>query len=220
MTHLQKPSMGNDWLPADDISEALATRGFIVLPDIIPEPIREELLATVKITQPTLRPAAIGRGEDEHQNQFVRRDRIAWLDPATSALNGWFAGLECLREGLNKRLFLGLWDFECHLAHYQAGAFYKRHVDAFRGRSNRRVSLVAYLNSGWSPEQGGELVLYTQPGLDDQGAVRVTPLMGTLVLFLSEDIPHEVLPVTRDRFSVAGWFRVNDTTGQRLDPAT
>lgn len=212
--------MGNDWLPADDISEALATRGFIILPDIIPEPIREELLAAVKIAQPVMRPAAIGRGADEHQNQFVRRDRIAWLDPATSTLNGWFSGLARLREALNERLFLGLWDFECHLAHYQNGAFYKRHYDAFSGRSNRRVSLVAYLNSGWSPEQGGELVLFTAPEKDNQCAVKVTPLLGTLVLFLSEDIPHEVLPVTRDRFSVAGWFRVNDTTGHRLDPST
>ena len=219
MTHLQKPAVGDDWLPADEISEALATRGFIVLPDIIPEPIKEELLVTVKITQPILRPAAIGRGDKEHRNQFVRRDRIAWLDPSTTALHGWFTGLGYLREALNKRLFLGLWDFECHLAHYQAGAFYKRHYDAFRGRSNRRVSLVAYLNSGWSPQQGGELVLYTDPECESQGAIRVTPLLGTVVLFLSEDIPHEVLPVTRDRFSVAGWFRVNDTLGNRVDPA-
>ena len=38
----------------------------------------------------------------------------------------------------------------------------------------------------------------------------VLPELGTLVIFLSEDIPHEVLPAMRDRYSIAGWFRVND----------
>jgi SM-20-related protein len=38
-----------------------------------------------------------------------------------------------------------------------------------------------------------------------------------VVIFLSERIPHEVLPATRDRYSIAGWFRVNATTGGRLD---
>ena len=30
---------------------------------------------------------------------------------------------------------------------------------------------------------------------------------GTLVVFLSADVPHEVLPATRDRLSLTGWFR-------------
>jgi len=97
------------------------------------------------------------------------------------------------------------------------------------------VSLVAYLNNGWAPDQGGELVLYPSDGADNSNSqsdatpttlialnpsssIKVTPLLGTVVLFLSEEIPHEVLPVTRDRYSVAGWFRVNDTLDNRLDP--
>ncbi|MEC7468361.1 MAG: 2OG-Fe(II) oxygenase, partial [Pseudomonadota bacterium] len=32
------------------------------------------------------------------------------------------------------------------------------------------------------------------------------------------EFPHEVLPATRDRFSIAGWFRVNNSTAQRVDP--
>lgn len=120
--------------------------------------------------------------------------------------------------GLNRELFLGLWDFECQVAHYQPGDFYRRHYDAFRGRSNRRVSVVAYLNGGWLPDQAGELAIY--PDMETlEPALKVTPLMGTMVVFLSEDVPHEVLPAERDRYSVAGWFRVNDTLDNRLDPA-
>jgi len=34
----------------------------------------------------------------------------------------------------------------------------------------------------------------------------VPPLAGTLVTFLSGEFPHEVLPTTRERLSVTGWF--------------
>ena len=38
----------------------------------------------------------------------------------------------------------------------------------------------------------------------------VRPEFGTLAVFLSEDIPHEVIPARRERFSIAGWHRCND----------
>ncbi|MBV1883381.1 MAG: 2OG-Fe(II) oxygenase [Pseudomonadales bacterium] len=34
-------------------------------------------------------------------------------------------------------------------------------------------------------------------------------MLGTLVLFLSETFPHEVLKSQRQRLSLTGWFRVN-----------
>ena len=60
-----------------------------------------------------------------------------------------------------------------------------------------------YLNDGWQAEDGGQLRLYLA-----DGQVRdVLPEAGTLVVFLSADIPHEVLPASRDRLSLTGWFR-------------
>lgn len=35
----------------------------------------------------------------------------------------------------------------------------------------------------------------------------VLPQAGTLALFLSSEMPHEVLPATRERLSLTGWFR-------------
>lgn len=216
MAELPLNDVQSNWLPISDISQSLENQGYIVLPNIIPEPVVNELIRAAESHAQSFRPAAIGRGGDEHKNTFVRRDKIAWLDPAEATLSGWFSAMWALRLGLNQRLFLGLWDFECHLAHYQRGDFYARHYDAFKGSSNRRVSLVAYLNKGWQPDQGGELVLYPQ-GFGGP-TVKVTPQLGTVVLFLSEDMLHEVSPVARDRLSLAGWFRINDTTGQHIDP--
>ncbi len=157
--------------------------------------------------------AAVGRGSDQQRNQFVRRDRIHWMDERKPALLPWRAWTEELRIHLNRQLFLGLFSFESHLAHYRPGDFYRRHVDAFRGEANRVVSLVGYLNEGWKEGDGGELVLYTAAG-----PVTVPPMHRTLVLFLSEEVPHEVRPTSCDRYSVTGWFRLNSSLPGRVDP--
>ncbi len=117
---------------------------------------------------------------------------------------------------MNRRLLLGLFAFESHLARYQAGDFYKKHRDALRGKSNRKVSLIVYLNRNWQPLDGGELVLYSADG--ESELVRVLPQLGTAVAFLSEEFPHEVLPAARERRSIAGWFRVNSSASDRVDP--
>ena len=56
---------------------------------------------------------------------------------------------------------------------------------------------------------------------DDTGepAGLIAPKPGTLVVMLSERIPHEVRPAARERLSLAGWFRVNPGVGGVLDPA-
>src|SRR5690606_40843214 len=51
-----------------------------------------------------------------------------------------------LRLYVNRHLFLGLYEYECMFAHYPAGAFYKKHLDAFKSGINRRLSTVLYLN--------------------------------------------------------------------------
>ncbi|MEQ3446267.1 2OG-Fe(II) oxygenase [Pseudoalteromonas sp. XMcav2-N-2] len=111
---------------------------------------------------------------------------------------------------------MGLFSFESHFAHYASGSYYKRHYDAFRGETNRVLSLVTYLNPGWGHNDGGEMVLY-QDDHDLEG-IKVVPLHGTLALFLSEEFPHEVLPAKRDRYSIAGWFRVNTSIAGKIDP--
>jgi SM-20-related protein len=195
----------------DYIAQALESPGYIVLPDVFPAALITDLLQHVRsLDESRLHPAGIGRDTAHQVNQLIRSDKILWLDepvyPSELAFLDW---IEQLRLVLNRRLFLGLFDYECHYAYYPPGAFYKKHRDAFHGRSSRIVSTVLYLNPQWHEQDGGELLLYEEDKNDAIPVVRVLPHGGSLVLFLSEQFPHEVTPVRQPRYSIAGWFRVN-----------
>ena len=134
----------------------------------------------------------------------IRGDAIQWLEPGQAAVSDrYLALMDSLRGELNRQLYLGLEDFECHFALYEPGAFYQKHVDRFRDDDRRAVSAVLYLNEVWQAEEGGALRLYPE-GAEPQD---VLPQLGTLVVFLSANLPHEVLPATRERLSLTGWFR-------------
>ncbi len=199
------------------ISENLAAQGYSFIDDAIPGDLANVLLARVtELKSNDFSPAGIGRADNQMLNNFVRRDEIRWLEHNDEAEHRWLQWTELLRIYLNRHLFLGLFSYESHFAHYEPGAFYKRHVDAFRGDSNRVLSVVLYLNRGWQTEDGGELLMYHEN--ETEPFTRVIPRMGKLAVFLSEEFPHEVLPAKRDRYSIAGWFRVNTSTTERPDP--
>lgn len=200
------------------IASQLEQRGYAICPGALPEPVTDSLLDALAAGSDAFTPAAIGRGGDAQRNRFVRRDKIYWLDRAQPHAAVWRQWCEALRLYLNQRLFLGLFSFESHLAYYAPGDFYKRHRDAFRGESNRLLSVVGYLNRGWQPSDGGELVLYPDDDSSNTELLRVTPSFASLVVFLSEEFPHEVLPAARDRYSAAGWFRLNASIGGQIDP--
>ena len=208
--------------PYDDslferIATGLETQGYVILPAALPPAIADGLVeALSRLDGEQFHPASIGRRQEQGRNQFVRRDQIAWIDDSLALAHPWLDWTGRLKSFLNRRLFLGLFSFESHFALYQPGDFYKKHLDAFRGESNRVLSMVTYLNKGWEPDHGGELVLY--PSERAAEAIRITPGFGTLVLFLSEEFPHEVLPAERERYSVAGWFRVNTSINNQVDP--
>lgn len=164
-----------------------------------------------------LKSAGIGRQANFANNTDIRRDEIAWIEGETQVQKEWLEWCEALQREMNRQLVLGLFSFESHYAHYAPGAFYKKHVDAFKGQANRMLSVVAYLNLDWQAANGGELVIYSEHN-PDQEVARVSPLEGTVVVFLSEEFPHEVLPAQADRYSIAGWYRLNTSTGQRVDP--
>lgn len=203
---------------APGIAGALAERGYASLPRALPVPLvdalREELQA---LPEAGLTRAGIGRGDEHRLRRDVRRDRTRWLNGVSAPQHELFNALEALRLVLNRELFLGLFDLEAHYAWYPPGAYYARHYDAFAGGGSDRVlSCVFYLNDDWPPQAGGELVLYT--GDEDHRGWRWLPAGGSAVLFLSERFPHEVLPALRDRYSIAAWFRINNSRSHRVDP--
>ena len=199
------------------IAQDLLTTGYSIRAGALPAAIAKDLLQHLHIMpEQQFAPAGIGREQDHLLNRSGRKDTICWITGAAAAGRHWLDWAGALQIYLNRELFLGLFSFESHFAHYAKGAYYRRHIDAFRGDSNRVLSVVAYLNPCWLPADGGELVLYPDENYPD--GLRVSPEMGTLAVFLSAEFEHEVLPATRDRYSVAGWFRVNSSSAQRVDP--
>ncbi|OHV10648.1 2OG-Fe(II) oxygenase [Kushneria phosphatilytica] len=165
-----------------------------------------------------LAEAGIGRGREYQHRPDIRGDSIRWLTPDHPAQRHYLMSMAALRDAINRSLFLGLFEFEAHFARYPIGAFYQRHVDSFRGRANRIISSVSYLNADWPDDGGGEMVVYA-PEDETRELGRVVPRAGTFVCFLSEEMPHEVLPARLPRASIAGWFRRNSSLGNLIDPA-
>jgi len=202
----------------DKMAEALVDTGWWCGDDVIPpelqRPLRQEIQALARAD--SLARAGVGREEDFQIDRSVRRDRIHWLRRESAAQDQFLTLAEQMRQSLNRRLFLGLFEFEAHFAHYPPGAFYRRHVDSFRGAANRVLSTVTYLNHAWEDGDGGELMLYAENS--DETLARIAPVGGRMVIFLSEELPHEVLPARRDRYSIAGWFRLNASIQGQIDP--
>ena len=69
-------------------------------------------------------PAGVGRGQDLALRPAIRADRIHWVDPqaAGPAVAAYLARLDALRQAINRDLFLGLAEFEGHLAIYPRAA--------------------------------------------------------------------------------------------------
>lgn len=150
-----------------------------------------------------LESAGIGRGSAKAVNSNIRGDKIQWLEEGqNAAVDHYLSLMEQLRLALNQTLFLGLTEFESHFAMYPSGAFYQKHLDRFHDDDRRVVTCITYLNEDWLSEQGGELRMY----LDNECIHDVLPQAGTLIVFMSAQWPHEVLPATRDRLSITGWF--------------
>lgn len=175
--------------------EELATKKWITIPNFLSHS-NVSLVHWWAKTLP-MKKANITKGDEEY-----RGDETYWLhdrDPVANLIN---YKLEQLKVDLNRRFYLGLNGVEAHIAHYAPGKGYGKHLDATKEDNKRIISVVSYLNEIWTPDDGGYLRLYT-----DDGIVDIEPNANTAVLFLSEEVEHEVLTSNADRWSIAAWFR-------------
>jgi len=187
---------------ADDLAERGWSQQSVFLPDDLTHELAAECQARAAVG--ALAPAAVGRGATQAVLEDVRGDRIQWLEAGQSAgCDRYLEIMKALRQTLNQGLYLGLAEYESHFALYPPGAFYRKHLDRFRDDDRRAVSVLLYLNQDWLPEHGGALRMH----LDADHEHDIAPVGGSLVAFLSAEIPHEVLPATRERLSLAGWFK-------------
>ncbi|HCE4764018.1 2OG-Fe(II) oxygenase [Vibrio parahaemolyticus] len=195
--------------------DALATDGYYIWDDFLSE---DEVTQLRDCIPDNWKKARIGRNDDVTRIESIRGDKIQWLKPAMGQpIANYLSKMEEIRQEVNRHFFLGLFEYEAHFAKYEKGDFYQKHLDCFKGNENRRLTTVFYMNESWSEEDAGELVVYD---LNDKEIATIPPRGGRLLVFLSEQFPHEVLPTNVERFSIAGWFRINGVRDNLLDIAS
>ncbi|HHF0557712.1 TPA: 2OG-Fe(II) oxygenase [Vibrio antiquarius] len=194
--------------------DALATNGYYIWDDFLSE---QEVAQLRDCIPSNWKKARIGRNDDVTRIESIRSDKIQWLSLNMGhVVASYLDKMEEIRQEVNRHLFLGLFEYEAHFAKYEKGDFYQKHLDCFKGNENRRLTTVFYMNESWTEEDAGELVVYD---LNDNKIATIPPRSGRLFVFLSEQFPHEVLPTNAERFSIAGWFRINGVRDNLLDIA-
>lgn len=148
--------------------------------------------------------AGIGNDEVKDAGQKMRTDKIYWLDKShhNAYENEFLQLVEEFIEHLNSTCYAGINDYEFHYAVYEEGSSYKRHKDQFRNDSNRKYSLITYLNENWLEEDGGQLWAYLNDGVQ-----KILPQSKTAVFFKSDEMEHEVTKANRSRMSITGWLK-------------
>lgn len=165
-----------------------------------------------------IKTALVGRGKGKKIDESQRDVLSSWMNRDTEGEKYFLDFAEKIRLSINQNLLLGLFEFESQFLHYPVGGFYKRHIDALKGKRSRIVSMVAYLNQDWITEDGGKLAIWeNEDSLNP--VIEVLPSAGTVVLMLSEQIPHEARSALRERRAIAGWFRLNPSYAGQINPA-
>jgi SM-20-related protein len=195
----------------DHISQEIYSNSYVVVDNFVDDAFRKALLKeqTDLLNQGQFTKAAVGKGDQKQVRTEIRSDEVLWMDPtALSPLQAIFwEKVAEVQQVLNRRCFLGLKSFEGHFARYPIGSFYKRHLDQFHAVPHRIVTVILYLNESWTEADGGQLRMYFPQEDGNERLEDVLPVGGRLVVFLSEEIPHEVLPTQKERISITGWLR-------------
>lgn len=148
--------------------------------------------------------AGVGNTENLIQNKNVRSDEIYWLDRKheNQSQNDFLDLMDEFVQYMNMTCYTGITDYEFHYSMFEKGAFYSKHLDQFQQNSNRKYSMISYLNADWQTEDGGELLIH-----QTEGNTTIEPKQGNTVFFKSDEIEHEVLVTQTRRMSITGWLK-------------
>eukprot|EP00956_Cyclotella_meneghiniana_P007332 scaffold9965_cov69-Cyclotella_meneghiniana.AAC.13 len=216
--------------------DSLATKGYVIIPRFLDAELVEELRDDILQLRSggAFREAKIGQDSTNSLNKNIRIAETAFIGrnrPELTRITGdktvrdRSRGLYDILDGVCDSLVDLCWKeseatldkslTELLYAYYPTGGFYRRHRDAIENSASvlRKYSLLLYLNrDGWSPKDAGQLRIHLDGGGDELAEdaepnfIDVDPLGGTLVLFKSELIPHEVLDTNSERFALVGWY--------------
>jgi len=173
-------------------------------------------------------------GDEDHLRSAEYCDPAGRPDRAVGDWGAFFClwdRLDALRQELATATGCPLLpEMELHYVHYPPGGFYGRHVDDYNydpqavapadpavDGGRRAISFICYLTppeTPWQPADGGQLRAFA-PGSAEGGEddwEDVQPDSGSLVLFDSCRVEHEVLPTNRPRDCLIGWFHTPRST--------
>ena len=170
----------------------------------------DSLCDSLKLQLLTLRAdsllLAAGTGNSDllSYDSSVRGDSIYWLDKKHNNPfeNAFFVEIEAFIAYLNESCYAGITGYEFHYALYESGSFYKKHLDQFKNNTDRKYSMITYLNSDWQASDGGELFIHQK-----DNNLKIPPTQGKTVFFKSDELEHEVLPTQKVRMSITGWLK-------------
>lgn len=198
-TAMQPPAHWNEWL------DRLAIHDFVFVDNFI----SDELFSTIQqyfkslLDKSEFSKAAIGSSTKRQVQSSIRGDFIYWVDQEVDMeLHELFETLDKLVGKLKEYLLLSISDYEFHFALYPPKTRYEKHVDQFKGKNNRLISVLIYLNEHWQPGDGGELKIYQSNGDE----LLIQPIAKRLVMFKSDTVEHEVMTTNTPRKSLTGWL--------------
>ena len=197
--------------PAPKLSEIvdqISQSGYVIIDDFIDADLVKSLAQHAQSLKQmgTMKKATTGLNRNQHQE--FRGDFIHWIEAseASPEEQTYLALMNELKDAINQAFFLGLFELESHFATYPAGAGYQKHLDQFVGTEDRKITCILYLNEDWQETDGGQLRMYLSP-TETKEFIDISPQGGRLVVFVSSDFLHEVLPAKRERISITGWLR-------------
>lgn len=165
-----------------------------------------------------------GANTDTHWlNTSLRSDLICFLNPSDISLPAPLSSL--LRQLLSIQVEINraFPSFQSKNVSFQFSCFsgngerYIRHKDTFLPSGPaRRITIICYLNENWKEEEeGGCLRIFPSPSSssscfpaksNSDRHIDIAPCYGTLIIFDSLRIEHEVLPAFRPRFALTAWL--------------
>jgi SM-20-related protein len=187
-------------LPAVDL-DRIGSGGVVVRDGAVPNDVLERWLGALVAADLRGELSPAGVGALGRMDPRVRTDRTLFVtaeDPRWTELVAWVGTLgRSLAEGLRT----GLPTCSIQLAVYRPGGCYQRHRDAIQHDPGRKITVVLYLDRGWTAEHGGELIVYPP-----DGEHRIVPLGGRVVLFRSDLVEHEIVSAKRTRYAMTAWL--------------
>lgn len=217
---------------------------YVVIKENVFEDIIDDVFEEVQTLRRHMRPAKMGRGETLWEDDHIRGDNLCWVTPDVCKE----LGLRTIELYVHRLLLecdvmkdeLGLtYEYNMQFAIYPGqGEGYNRHRDSFprqmvpcnpndgEAETSRQLTCLLYLNQEWMHEDGGQLRLFTEPGVTIHGAGEgfnfwgvsgydINPSFGRMVVFRSELVDHAVMPCYRERSALTFWINGTGPVGKK-----